>query len=174
MVCRALESINGKEKRSSSFPTLPVVRSRIMVCSILASGSFENPSNRKHFTAGIVAQDKKACKPRIFREPGTFLYKSQKEKTTTVYDATNHTRWSSLDGFNHTFLNLSYSIVFLDQFSCFRSVLNFVFVLFSSRNHFSLGLSSMNISHVYSHTICGFAAHIFMGPEPPSQWSLDG
>ena len=96
------------------------------------------------------------------------------KKTTTVYDATNHTRWSSLDGFNHTFLNLSYSIVFLDQFSCFRSVLNFVFVLFSSRNHFSLGLSSMNISHVYSHTICGFAAHIFMGPEPPSQWSLDG
>ena len=62
----------------------------------------------------------------------------------------------------------------LDEFSCFRSVLKFVFVLLSSRNHFSLGLSSMNISHVYSHTICGFAAHIFMGPEPPSQWLLEG
>ena len=41
------------------------------------------------------------------------------EKTTTVYDATNHTRWSYLDRFNHTFLSLSYSIisdrVFLDR-----------------------------------------------------------
>lgn len=41
------------------------------------------------------------------------------EKTTTVYDATNRTRWSYLDRFNHTFLSLSYSIisdrVFLDR-----------------------------------------------------------
>ena len=33
------------------------------------------------------------------------------KKTTTVYDATNHTRWSYLDRFNHTFLSLSYSII---------------------------------------------------------------